>query len=116
MGIIFIGVGMVFLLNNFGILPWVVWERLINFWPVILIGAGLEITAGKNFFLRLLVQLFILAAVVFILVQVSMANRKDFRNWVKYKYPWLPYIESIFSPKAQPFKLKFRFEKGGFII
>lgn len=40
--------GIVFLLNNFGILPWEIWQNLWKFWPVLLILFGVESVIGKS--------------------------------------------------------------------
>jgi len=44
--IILIAIGVLFLLNNFGLLPWGVWELVWRFWPLILILVGLDILIG----------------------------------------------------------------------
>lgn len=44
--IILIVIGVLFLLNNFGLLPWGLWELVWRFWPLILILVGLEILIG----------------------------------------------------------------------
>ncbi len=44
--IILIAIGVLFLLNNFGLLPWGVWELVWRFWPLVLILVGLEILIG----------------------------------------------------------------------
>lgn len=46
--LILIGLGVVFLLNNFGIATWNVWEAILQLWPVLLIAAGLEIIVGRR--------------------------------------------------------------------
>src|SRR3989344_421455 len=46
--VILIILGVVFLLNNLGILPWDIWFSLWKFWPVILVLVGVEILLGKN--------------------------------------------------------------------
>ena len=43
---ILILLGILFLLSNFGVLPWSVWEIIGRFWPVALILFGLEILIG----------------------------------------------------------------------
>ncbi len=40
--------GIVFLLNNFGILPWEVWQNVWKFWPVLLILFGIETVLGRS--------------------------------------------------------------------
>ena len=47
-GVILISIGVVFLLNNLGYVPWVVWLRILSFWPVILIAIGIEKIFGKT--------------------------------------------------------------------
>lgn len=44
--LIFLGV--VFLLNTFGVVPWSVWGVLWRFWPVLVILAGIRIIFGKS--------------------------------------------------------------------
>ena len=40
--------GLIFLLNNFGILPWEIWQNIWKFWPVLLILFGIEAILGRN--------------------------------------------------------------------
>jgi len=46
--VILIGAGVVFLLNNLGVLGWGVWDLLWRLWPVLLIAAGLDILIGRR--------------------------------------------------------------------
>ncbi len=46
--VILIGAGIVFLLNNMGVLSWGVWETLFRLWPVLLIAIGLDILIGRR--------------------------------------------------------------------
>lgn len=46
--VILIGAGVVFLLNNLGVLGWGVWETLFRMWPVLLIAIGLDILVGRR--------------------------------------------------------------------
>lgn len=39
--------GAIFLLNNFGILPWEIWQNAWKFWPVLLILFGVETVLGR---------------------------------------------------------------------
>jgi hypothetical protein len=43
---ILIILGVLFLLSNFGALPWSVWEIIVRFWPIVLILIGLEVLVG----------------------------------------------------------------------
>ncbi|MBA7704527.1 hypothetical protein ES703_113341 [subsurface metagenome] len=42
-GIFLLFLGIVFLLQSFGILSWAIWETLWRFWPMLIIMAGLGI-------------------------------------------------------------------------
>jgi hypothetical protein len=46
--VILIGAGIVFLLNNLGMLDWSIWLTLLQLWPVLLIAAGLDILVGRK--------------------------------------------------------------------
>jgi len=45
--VILIGLGIVFLLNNMGVLAWSVWEVIFRLWPILLIALGLEIILSR---------------------------------------------------------------------
>lgn len=50
-------IGFLLLLNNFGLLPWSIWNTLYKFWPIILILIGLEILLGRGRTTNLIVSL-----------------------------------------------------------
>ena len=64
-GLIIILLGLIFLANNFQILPWGVWYELIRLWPVILIAIGTHLIFRKSSlsFLQILSPLIIIAAI-----------------------------------------------------
>ncbi len=43
-----IGVGIIFLLNNLGILDWDVWYMLGRLWPLLLVAIGLDVIFGRR--------------------------------------------------------------------
>jgi hypothetical protein len=43
-----IGLGVVFLLSNFGYLPLSAWQVLLNLWPLLLIAVGFDILVGRR--------------------------------------------------------------------
>lgn len=47
-GVILIALGLVFLLNNLGILPWDIWNVLWRLWPLLLIAIGLDFLLGRD--------------------------------------------------------------------
>jgi len=62
--VILICLGILFLLNNLGVLPWSVWEMVFRLWPVLVIVAGLEILIGRRSVLGSLVVLVLTLALV----------------------------------------------------
>lgn len=66
--ILLILVGVVFLLNNFGVLPWSVWGTIWQAWPIILILVGLDLLIGRRSWwstlLMVVVTLLVIGAVV----------------------------------------------------
>ncbi len=82
-----ITLGVLFLLNNFGILPWGIWATLWRFWPVFLILAGLQIIAGKSKFANIFVTLIGIGLII-IIILYSITNSQnspgflpDFPRW-----------------------------------
>ncbi len=66
-GIIWIGIGLLFLAINFGVLDSLVFPALFSLWPVILIAIGVELIFRKTrlYFLALLSPFLIAAAFIF---------------------------------------------------
>jgi hypothetical protein len=67
---ILIGLGVVFLLNNLGLLAWSVWDVIFRLWPILLIAVGLDVLIGRRSIwgslLALVLTLAILAGVVWL--------------------------------------------------
>jgi hypothetical protein len=67
---LFIGLGIIFLLSNFGLLGWNVWDLIVNLWPILLIAIGLDIVLGRRSIwgavLALILILVILTGALFI--------------------------------------------------
>lgn len=72
--LILISLGIVFLLNNLGILEWSVWEVLLRLWPVILIAAGLDLILGRRSIWGSLLALVLTLAVVGVALWLSTAG------------------------------------------
>lgn len=62
--------GIIFLLNNLGILPWQIWNEIWKFWPVILILIGFELFLGKSPFARFVMGVITLLIFALILLYV----------------------------------------------
>jgi hypothetical protein len=46
--VLLIGIGVLLLLNNFGIVDIDIWDLIFRFWPVLLIAAGLDLLFGRR--------------------------------------------------------------------
>ncbi len=55
--LLLISAGCIFLLNNFGILSWDVWDILWRFWPLVIILLGLQLVFGKRGMGRIIVTI-----------------------------------------------------------
>lgn len=66
--LILVALGIIFLLNNFGLLPWNIWLSLWRFWPVLLILIGLEIFFGRSASWKTFAILFLLIFIIPILL------------------------------------------------
>ena len=69
--ILVIGLGIIFLLNNFGFLPWEIWQNLWKFWPILLILFGVEVLLGRVSSLRTVIFLLVL---IFLLPLLLILN------------------------------------------
>lgn len=69
--ILIIILGIVFLLNNFGVLPWEIWQNIWKFWPVLLVLFGIEVLLGRTSSLRTIIFLLVL---IFLLPVLLILN------------------------------------------
>lgn len=85
--LLFIAVGCVLLLNNFGILSWDVWDILWRFWPLLIILLGLNLIFGKRGMGRIIVTIIgiILIGLVFVF-SIAYVN-PVFQEWFYSQFP-----------------------------
>ncbi len=70
--IILIGAGLVFLLNNLGVIGWGIWDTLLRLWPILLIAAGLDLLVGRRFPLGSALLALLLIVVLVLAVQGTL--------------------------------------------
>lgn len=75
---ILIVLGVVFILNNLGILPWEIWNNLWKFWPVILILFGVELLLGQSVSIKTFIVLLILIFLIPIIITYNPFNKNPF--------------------------------------
>jgi hypothetical protein len=73
--ILLIGFGIVFLLNNLGILSWDVWLTIIRLWPLLLIIVGLDILLGRRHGVWSLISVFLVLGLFAIGAWLVQATR-----------------------------------------
>ena len=74
--VLLIGLGLIILMNNLGVLNWSVWDMLIRLWPLILIAMGLDFLIGRRSVWGSLLAL-VLIAVVFVVGAYLMEVRVE---------------------------------------
>jgi len=62
--VFFCGLGVLFLLGNFGLLVWDTWSLILRVWPVMLIAWGLDLVVGRRSVLGSLAALVIVIAIL----------------------------------------------------
>src|SRR4030067_1428909 len=62
--IILIGVGLVFLVTNLGMLSTSIWGVLLRIWPVILIAMGIDLLIGRRSLIGRMLALVLILAVL----------------------------------------------------
>jgi hypothetical protein len=72
--VILIGAGVVFLLNNLGLLSWNVWGTLFRLWPVLLIAIGLDILFGRKSIIGSLIVALLLVMVLGVAISIGAPN------------------------------------------
>src|SRR3989339_411733 len=100
---ILIGLGVIFLLNNFNILPWSVWGTLWRFWPVFLILGGLQIVLGKSFIAKWLVAILGLATITIIVCLSLSSVNSQLENYMHNRFSWWP-VNRVFNLSEQELK------------
>jgi hypothetical protein len=90
-GLVLVVVGAVLLMNTTGYLPWSVWGSAYNYWPLILVGLGLQIALGRQRFPGL-------AVAVLVVIVLAAMNPSQQR--------WIPLPGSAGSSKHWSIELK----------
>ena len=89
---VLMAIGVILLLNNLNLLSWEIWVSLWQFWPVILILAGIQIILGKSTPTKLIMVMVTLAVIAFITAISLASTEPSFDRWLKKNFPQLPEI------------------------
>ncbi len=96
--------GTLFLLNNFGILPWNIWHDLWRFWPLFLIFWGLKTIFGKSKTANILLLIISLIVVGYFLLSTIAHTNPQLDSYLKQNFPILNNIPVPPSPPTPPDK------------
>lgn len=89
-------IGIIFLLNNLGLVSFSIWSILWKFWPVIIIFIGLNIIFGKSRFYTLIINLIMFLIIAFVLLFSISAVNPSFNETLKKHFPFWGNIEKTF--------------------
>lgn len=85
--LLLVSLGIILLLNNFGVLPWSLWETLWKFWPILLIVWGVETIFGHSLIGGTISSAIGIAILLMVLAySVSLVNT-NFDTWMQKQIP-----------------------------
>ena len=84
---ILIIIGTIFLLNNFGVLPWNVWRDLWRFWPLFLIFWGFQLIFGKSKIANILLLLTATLILAYFVLNTVASTNPQFNDYFKQNFP-----------------------------
>ena len=103
--VILIGLGVVFLLNNMGVLAWSVWDVIFRLWPVLLIAVGLEIILSRlspwGSLLALALTVIIIAGALWLLGPDMRTAQAVAGEEVNHRLAETHYFRQLVSPRQQ---------------
>jgi hypothetical protein len=62
--VVLIGIGVLFLLNNFGVIDWDIWFLLARLWPLLIVAIGLDLLLGRRTGIGSAIALLIIFALI----------------------------------------------------
>ncbi len=84
---ILIVLGILFLLNNFGLVPWSIWRDLWKFWPLFLIFWGLQMIFGRSRIANILLLIISIAVVGYFLLTTIAQSNSNFDDYLRQNFP-----------------------------
>lgn len=100
--LIIISLGVILLLNNFGIVSPKVWDVLLRFWPVILILWGLRVIFGRSWFGSLVVTIISIVSIAFVVAYSVSAVNPNFNRIMREQFNWWPTVEQLKFNSSKP--------------
>ncbi len=95
--IILIFIGIIFLLNNFGLISWDIWGMLWRFWPIFLIIGGLQLVLGKSLFSNIVIGVITAILLLGVLSASLIATDSRFETYFRQQ------LNRIEQPGQRPY-------------
>jgi hypothetical protein len=92
--IILIFLGIILLLNNFGILSWESWSTIWRFWPLLLILGGLQLVMGRSRSSSIAILIVGGIFLAFIIIFAAASENPGFSSWLSNYLPWVPQVHT----------------------
>jgi hypothetical protein len=84
-----IGIGVLLLLNNLGIVAWSTWNLIWRFWPLILIAVGIDIIFGQRSTLGAILSAFLVLAILGVIAGATFfADQLPMISRIAEDTPW----------------------------
>jgi hypothetical protein len=87
--IILIILGAIFLLNNFGILPWSIWRDLWRIWPLFLIFWGFQLIFSNSKTARVILWTIIILICSYFFLSIAASTNPSIKNYLPSQFPYL---------------------------
>lgn len=81
--IVLIFIGIIFLLNNFGLISWDIWGTLWKFWPIFPIIWGLQLVLGKSLLSNIIIAIVTAILLLGVLLASLIATDSRFETYFK---------------------------------
>lgn len=91
-------VGLIFLLNNYGVVRWNIWGDLWRIWPIILILLGLQILFGRNKVGNRIVSLLGIVILLILLLVLIGQNSQTVGDWLTKNSPGI--AQKVLTPSS----------------
>ncbi len=80
--IFMISIGVIFLMNSFGVLSWGIWSVLWRFWPVLLILGGIQLLLGKSVISKIVTAITAVVVINLVIFASILSMGGEMRNWM----------------------------------
>lgn len=84
---ILIAFGILLLLNNFGVVSIDIWRQIWQFWPLILILAGVQLILGRSLRSRIIIDILAIILIALVVLYSLALTDPAWKIWVNHNLP-----------------------------